>query len=232
MYQIRYATEADMPELCEINYSSFKQYRFRSAVFPESDPPTLKRFKALNGMKQIANPEMHVVAVTDSTTGHILGYARWFIPEILGVPPHTCCLSEEGAAQAAAAESPLTHAPRPMNEGLFFAPRKLLAGTRKRHTMARDIVLDFLATLPSYRGRGIGSALLEWGIAIADTLHTRIYLEATHAGLPLYRKYGWKIVEQLVLDLESYGECGQEIFTLMLREPVSLDHSEPAKLLN
>lgn len=93
-------------------------------------------------------------------------------------------------------------------------------------------VLDFLATLPSHRGRGIGSALLEWGIAIADTLHTRIYLEATHAGLPLYRKYGWKIVEQLVLDLESYGECGQEIFTLMLREPVSLDHSEPAKLLN
>lgn len=139
MYQVRYATEADMPGLCEINYASFKKYRFRSAVFPESDPATLKDFKALNGMKQIANPEMHVITVTDSTTGHVVAYARWFIPEILGVPPHTCNLSEKGAAQVAAAESPLIHAPRPMNEGLFFAPRKLLAGARKRHTIARDI---------------------------------------------------------------------------------------------
>lgn len=128
-----------MPDLCEINYASFKKYRFRSAVFPESDPATLKGFKALNGMKQIANPEMHIVTVTDSMTGHIVGYARWFIPEILGVPPHTCSLSEGGAAQAAASESPLIYAPRPMNEGLFFAPRKLLGGTRKRHTIARDI---------------------------------------------------------------------------------------------
>lgn len=139
MYQIRYATEADMPDLCEINYASFKKYRFRSAVFPESDSATLKSFKALNGMKQIANPEMHIVTVNDSTTGHIVGYARWLIPEILGIPPHTCTLSAGGATQAAAAESPLTHAPRPMNEELFFAPRKLLGGVRKRHTTARDI---------------------------------------------------------------------------------------------
>lgn len=128
-----------MPDLCEINYASFKKYRFRSAVFPESDSATLKSFKALNGMKQIANPEMHIVTVNDSTTGHIVGYARWLIPEILGIPPHTCTLSAGGATQAAAAESPLTHAPRPMNEELFFAPRKLLGGVRKRHTTARDI---------------------------------------------------------------------------------------------
>ncbi|OQE41151.1 hypothetical protein PENCOP_c005G07199 [Penicillium coprophilum] len=227
MYQVRYATEADMPDLCEINYASFRKYRFRSAVFPKSDPATLKEFKALNGMKQIANPEMHIVAVTDSTTGHIVAYARWFIPEILGVTLHTCNLSEIGAAKVAAAESPLIHAPRPMNEGLFFAPRKLLAGPRKRHTVARDMVLDFLATLPTHRGRGIGSALLQWGSKIADSLHTRIYLEATSAGLPLYRKFGWEIVEEVVLNLEPYGEVGRGVFTIMLREPrelLSLDY--------
>jgi hypothetical protein len=65
MYQIRYATEADMPALCEINYVSFKNYRFRSAVFPQCEPATLKKFKALNGMKQMANPEMHVITIED-----------------------------------------------------------------------------------------------------------------------------------------------------------------------
>lgn len=68
--------------------------------------------------------------------------------------------------------------------------------------------------------------MLEWGIKIADALHTRVYLEATHAGLPLYRKYGWKVLEQLVLDLEQYGERGKEVFTLMLREPASLGDPE------
>jgi GNAT superfamily N-acetyltransferase len=130
-----------------------------------------------------------------------------------------------------------------MNEGLFHAPRKRLGPARRRHTAERDIgtclylssfmghcltvsktlVLDFPATLLAYRGRGIGSALLEWGIKIADTVKTRIYLEATSAGLSLYRKHGWQVVEELVLDLEPFGEGEEELFTLMLREPVLLD---------
>ena len=77
----------------------------------------------------------------------------------------------------------------------------------------------------AYRGRGIGSELLEWGIKMADSLQTRIYLEATSAGLPLYRKYGWKQVEELVLDLELYGDVGKETFTLMVRDPVSVNGS-------
>ncbi|KAJ5454867.1 uncharacterized protein N7458_005823 [Penicillium daleae] len=223
MYQIRYATEADMPALCEINYVSFKNYRFRSAVFPQCEPATLKKFKALNGMKQMANPEMHVITIEDSNTGQLVGYARWLIPRVLGVSSPVCILSARGAALAAATEQPLDHAPRPMNEGLFYAPRKLLGPARRRHTAERDIVLDFLATLPAYRGRGIGSALLEWGIKIADTVKTRIYLEATSAGLSLYSKHGWQVVEELVLDLELFGEGREELFTLMLREPVLLD---------
>jgi hypothetical protein len=87
MYQVRYATEADMPALCDINYVSFKDYRFRSAVFPQCEPATLKKFKALNGMKQMANPEMHVITIEDSNTGQLVGYARWLIPEYLEYLP-------------------------------------------------------------------------------------------------------------------------------------------------
>lgn len=87
------------------------------------------------------------------------------------------------------------------------------------------LVPDFPATLPAYRGRGIGTELLRWGIKMADSLQTRIYLEATSAGLPLYHKYGWQQVEELMLDLELYGDVGKEAFTLMIRDPVSLNGS-------
>lgn len=128
-----------MPALCEINYISLKTDRFRSAVFPQSDSAILKEFKSLNGTKQLANPAMHIIKIDDPATGQTIGYAKWLIPEILGVPPHTCVLSEKGIAQVAAADSPLVHAPRPMNEGLFFAPRKLLGHARQKHTADRDL---------------------------------------------------------------------------------------------
>lgn len=70
----------------------------------------------------------------------------------------------------------------------------------------------------------IGSAVLEWGINFADTVYTRIYLEVTSAGLSLYRKYGWKVVKELSLTLEPHGKDEKELFTLMLRELLGLDH--------
>lgn len=81
-------------------------------------------------------------------------------------------------------------------------------------------VLDLLATVPSHQGRGVGSALLRWGIEKADELQTRIYLEATSEGLPVYLKYGWEPVEKIVLDLEAYGDEGQQDFMVMIRDPV------------
>jgi hypothetical protein len=60
---------------------------------------------------------------------------------------------------------------------------------------------------------------------MTDSLQIRIYLEATSGGLPLYYKYGWNQVGELVLDLELYGDVGKETFTLMVRDPVSLSDS-------
>lgn len=82
-------------------------------------------------------------------------------------------------------------------------------------------VLHFLATLPEYQGQGHGSAMLKWGIEKADATKSRIYLEATPEGVPIYLKHGWRHVGEFTIDFAEYGGVGAESFYFMMRDPVS-----------
>lgn len=73
-----------MPALCEINYVSFKSCRFRSAFFSQSDAAVLREFKSLNGMKQLANPAMHIIKIDDPATGHTVGMSGSLSPRYSG----------------------------------------------------------------------------------------------------------------------------------------------------
>lgn len=50
------------------------------------------------------------------------------------------------------------------------------------------ITLDcqVVAVHPDHRRRGAGKLLMEWGIGAAEQMRVSVYLEATHAGVPLY----------------------------------------------
>lgn len=80
-------------------------------------------------------------------------------------------------------------------------------------------MLDLLATLPGYQGRGIGSAMLRWGLSQADARECRVYLEATGEGYPLYIKHGFRAVEEITLDRGQFGGVGTETFAIMIRDP-------------
>jgi GNAT superfamily N-acetyltransferase len=86
--------------------------------------------------------------------------------------------------------------------------------------MLTELVLDLLATLPAHQGRGIGSAILKWGTSKADAWGRRLYLEATVEGLPVYVKYGWRPVEEMILDRTRFGGQGKETYMIMIRDPI------------
>jgi GNAT superfamily N-acetyltransferase len=81
-------------------------------------------------------------------------------------------------------------------------------------------VLDLLATLPAYQGRGFGSKMLRWGTSKADAAGRRLYLEATGEGMPVYLKAGFRPVDEIFLDRAKFGAEGQESFTIMIRDPL------------
>ncbi|KAJ5973131.1 Acyl-CoA N-acyltransferase [Penicillium vulpinum] len=215
MELVKYATEADGPGLAKVNVQSFQGRRLLEELFPEASLTRMQEYKIIVGMKHLANPNMHVLKIHDPVSGDLATYSRWQFPASFGQSLVT--LSERAAFLA---KDPIPHAPQPMNQELFNTFKKLLEDARRRHTTEKDIILDLLATLPEYQGRGFGSAILKWGTEKADSSQSRIFIEATPEGVPIYIKHGWKILEEVVLDFTPFGNAGQESFFLMMRDPV------------
>lgn len=135
-YRIQYAEESDAPSLAQINTLSFAGRGLLAQVFPESPQDELKGYKSIYTMKHLANPQMHVLKITDPTSGTTVGYARWHIPESLSPRTNLPVLSEKAQE---AARDPFQFMPRPRNEALYGAFRGMLEESRKKHVTEKDM---------------------------------------------------------------------------------------------
>ena len=77
-----------------------------------------------------------------------------------------------------------------------------------------------MATLPEYRGYGIGSTLIKQGLeeGMRNGL-TDFWLEASNDGHDIYEKFGFRDVEPISIDLEKYGGEGVAVVRTMRRLP-------------
>jgi GNAT superfamily N-acetyltransferase len=82
--------------------------------------------------------------------------------------------------------------------------------------------LDALHTLPEHERKGAGTALLEWGIRLADVEGLPIRLLATSHGIGLYLRFGFVELGRVTFDLERWGGEGDFTWYLMSREPEAL----------
>lgn len=74
------------------------------------------------------------------------------------------------------------------------------------------IDLDMLGVHPSYKGKGLGSKLLKWGLERADAEGLEVYLSASPEGKPLYEKFGFRIVD-------TYSPYPGYVQSAMIRAP-------------
>jgi GNAT superfamily N-acetyltransferase len=89
-----------------------------------------------------------------------------------------------------------------------------LLGKGKIHEMW---YLHILAVHPGYQRRGVGAALLDWGLRHARERGEKVYLEASEFGKGLYLKKGFKLIGELVV-----GDEGQKLFLpCMLWDPAT-----------
>ncbi|OJD16943.1 hypothetical protein AJ78_02925 [Emergomyces pasteurianus Ep9510] len=109
---------------------------------------------------------------------------------------------------------------------LFITLRAYIVAAREKWLdEEKDYVLELIATSPAFERQGHASRLLKWGIEKADKEKARIFLEATPAGLPLYERLGWRVVDTMHVKLADFGidaegdGDGYALFYVMIRDP-------------
>lgn len=70
----------------------------------------------------------------------------------------------------------------------------------KEYAYCNTLVVD-----PEWQRRGIGKRLLEDVLSIVDEKGWEAFIDASPAGLGLYKKLGWEEVGRNIADLGNYG---------------------------
>ncbi|KAK5989901.1 hypothetical protein PT974_08164 [Cladobotryum mycophilum] len=160
----------------------------------------------------------------DPETGRLLGCARWTLPlshatNADGTPAWPEALvpavsPEEEAEINRVAETAIWD---PNEESdVLFAPinkiEKELMGDKPY------MLLVLLAVNPEDQGKGVATALVESGIRAAEKLGLDIFILAFKAGLGVYKRLGFRVLQEYIQDDSMYGGTGDHRVYYMTNE--------------
>lgn len=204
------ATVADIPALSPTFVRAFHDTPFFVTMFPDS--PAIDKWWQESHKTAILDPHTHCVKVVDQENGEIVACARWVLPGD-GDGPHPASAADRWPEFTDDTDRTLTDA-------LFDAMdhgRETYMGKRKHYCEFVDIilldiatwlcreilltlaVLELLQVVQEYKGRGIGSLLIQYGCDLADRDGLEIYVDASMDGFPLYQRFGFVLKEEAAM---------------------------------
>ena len=153
------------------------------------------------------DPTARIVKAFDPVTGQIVAVGHWHFYLSPSTDAHVF--------------PPFRYPPdgNPKLGAHFFGS---LLRTQEEHMSGQVyIFMRLLVVLPQYQGKGIGTRLLRWGLEQADQLGVKVWIDASPAGLGLYKKLGWKEFSTLEIDLKEWGgkEGEVDVTVSLIREP-------------
>ncbi|KAL1843826.1 hypothetical protein VTJ49DRAFT_7177 [Mycothermus thermophilus] len=210
--RIREATQADADTIAAIHFGAFEdsimdqlmfpggpsadaKQKFAARIFPRpvtdgEAPPKSQTFVYV--AKLLPNDE------SAGTSGEVVAFAKWRLqaeplPEEEWKKDQFECTTEV------------------FGEGCDITVINAFIGemTRMSQRLAKGeaaLYLGILACTPSRQRLGAGSALMKWGVDLADRLGLPAWVEASPIGYGLYRKFGYQDVDVLDLNItEKWG---------------------------
>ncbi|KAF7538263.1 hypothetical protein G7054_g3075 [Neopestalotiopsis clavispora] len=226
-YVLDRCTVADGDAISRNNMSAFWQdanwvLSWRHTTLDKHIIETAKRYP--RNLLQNRDTARHQKAV-DPETGRLVGYARWSIPAAHAVtatgnpvwpdavvPAVSPEEEDEFKRVAESADWKPDVTSDPLDDEMIRIKQELIAAKPY-------MVLDYLAVHPENQRRGIATVLIESGIREAEKLGLDIFLVARPAGMPVYRRAGFKTIQVLVQDDSIYGGPGEICTYYMTYEP-------------
>ncbi|KAB5513126.1 hypothetical protein GE09DRAFT_981423 [Coniochaeta sp. 2T2.1] len=159
----------------------------------------------------------HLKAV-DAATGEVVGYARWVLPQ----QGDGCCVGQdddpchglwreaqipdvdEGVREEAERES--AGADWEVEGGVMDGiDEPIVRRLGELKAGRRYMELDYLCVPPAFRRRGIASALIQKGLEEAEKLGLDTFVLAMRAGVSVYQKAGFVLLDQVLIDASDRG---------------------------
>ena len=79
--------------------------------------------------------------------------------------------------------------------------------------------VGIIAVHQEHQRRGVGTLLVQWGMAEAARLRLPIYLQASTAGYPLYLKLGFRKVDTVLVKAEDWDGTYDKMYNAMVKYP-------------
>ncbi|KAL8752177.1 MAG: hypothetical protein Q9184_005816 [Pyrenodesmia sp. 2 TL-2023] len=212
-FQVLPAEPSDIPDIVAVHQASWENDPIVGRLMPDVDPKAkydydVDFYKRKFDTKALTGSVMHKVVETE--TGKLVTFAKWKYPYRL---------TAEQQAEKDKLDLGRTYPPG-TNEELYEHFFGRLDTLRKKYLdEEKDYFLHLLIVLPSYQRKGLGTMLIREGLAAADIDNARTYIEASPMGLGLYQKFGWKEIDDIIIDMRPHGGTGLASEKCLMREP-------------
>ncbi|KAF7954773.1 uncharacterized protein EAE97_000032 [Botrytis byssoidea] len=199
-FELAPATRADIPRLAYVHVVACLPDNAFALYFDNPKEFEQRVTEMLEG--QIGDPNWQHIKVVDKDTGEITAWASWNTPAHVEIRER----DEKAAAKILASKKDLAKGEFDSPPGL---PMFVQADTDRwleRWTKGqRHILCKVIFTEPTFRRRGMGNALVEYGNKLADKKGLPIFTQASPFGFPLYTKHGFETVQCLSVDLREWA---------------------------
>jgi GNAT superfamily N-acetyltransferase len=246
-----------------LNYSDIPNCASRTRAVFAVDPHTIVKELGRDGYDMYAistssllgglerQNQIHVKAV-DESTGQVIGHAGWVFRNVdQELVPYRAPSDEKPAedekptAQENGAKEKEKEKEKEHREKDSIDRLHEMEDADMQHWLNNIIpsttpcmIILGLTVSPEYQSRGVGTALLSHGNAIADKLGLEIHVHSSHQAYEAYRKSAFEAVRVLDVDLDEYaprppqagepvmegggdGKWGHYIIRYMERKPKS-----------
>ncbi|KAI2465086.1 hypothetical protein F4781DRAFT_41163 [Annulohypoxylon bovei var. microspora] len=179
---------------------------------------------------RFADPSVQQFKVVDSATGKVVAFTKWDIPaRVKGLQGGLVLYDDEGKAveskgkekEGGEAKKHGLKPPEGVDQEQFDELFDGLTRMQEKWQTSEKLVLGIICTEPSYHGRGIGAALIQSVLAVADAEQIPAYLEAMPLAVPLYKRSGFLPVDTLEFNETEAAKEHKPVLAIMVREPKS-----------